>query len=251
MTAAPAAGGGLFNSANSYSLNRMPDLIGKVAWDPTFFDRHIHLEGAGVLRDITDRALWGNHSVWAGFFTGGGIIPLWPKLLDFQFSGAIGDGIGRYGSGQLSDATLNVTGAPEALRERTILLGLTAHATPATDVYVFGGGEFQSANWSISRFGLGAIVVNGLGSPLFDNNGCNIENPVGIGSAIATTCSGQTKAVRQITTGVWHTIYSGDFGKLKAGAQYSYTVRDVFPGIGNTPKANDNIFLTSLRYYPF
>lgn len=256
VTAAFPPGGSLFNAANAVSLNRMPDLLGKATWDPTFFDRHIHLEAGGVLRDITDRALWGNHSVWAGFFNGGAIIPLWPKLLDLQVSGAVGNGIGRYGAGQLSDATLSVSGGPEAIHERTLLIGLTAHATPQTDVYVFAGGEFLSANWSAARFGKGAIALFGLGSPFFDNNGCDIENPIFAGAAagplaVATTCSGQSKAIRQITTGVWHTIYAGDFGKLKAGAQYSYTERDVFPGIGSTPKATESQFLTSFRYYPF
>jgi hypothetical protein len=253
---APALGGGLFNGANNYSLNRLPDLIAKVAWDPTLLDRHIHIEGFGLLRDVTDRSFWGNHSVWSGGAGFGAIIPLLPKLLDFQISGATGAGIGRYGTSGLPDATLTASGAPAPLHERVLLLGLTGHVTPQTDVYVFAGGEFQSARPSYAQFG-SALFVNGTGSPLYNNTGCNIENPVfGAGAAavpvsIATTCAGQTKSVRQITSGFWHTIYAGAFGKLKAGAQYSYTERDFFQGIGGAPKATENIFLTSFRYYPF
>lgn len=240
----------MFNSGNSYSFNRLPDILGKVAWDPTFFDRHIHVEAGGVLRDITDREYWGNHSIWAGYFNGGVVVPLWPKLLDLQVSGAIGSGIGRYGTSGLSDAEATVTGGPRAQQERTLLIGLTAHATPQTDVYVFAGGEFQNANPTYALVGK-TLFVNGTGSFAYDNNGCGIENPVGITAFGSTTCSGQTKDVRQITSGVWHTIYAGDFGKLKAGAQYSYTVRDVFPGIGPTPKGTESMVLTSIRYYPF
>lgn len=60
VTAAPA-GGGLFNAANNYSFNRMPDFIGKAAWDvPYLPDRKLHIEGFGIVRDFTDRSLWGN-----------------------------------------------------------------------------------------------------------------------------------------------------------------------------------------------
>ncbi len=45
-------GGSLFNSANAVSLNHMPDIIGKVAWDPTIADRHVHMETLGMFRDF-------------------------------------------------------------------------------------------------------------------------------------------------------------------------------------------------------
>ena len=97
-----AAGGGLYNIVNSYSLNRAPDLIGKAAWDANLGDRnracrrlrpdaqfhHARLLGQSqrLGRRIRGRRLRAGHS----------------RLLDFQVSGAIGRGIGRYGSGQLA-----------------------------------------------------------------------------------------------------------------------------------------------------
>ena len=33
--------------------------------------------------------------------------------------------------------------------------------------------------------------------------------------------------------------------------QYSYTIRDSFQGIGGAFKGTENMFFTSLRYYPF
>ncbi|MGH6812571.1 MAG: hypothetical protein ACREDM_09560, partial [Methylocella sp.] len=67
----------------------------------------------------------------------------------------------------------------------------------------------------------------------------------------ASACNGNTKLVRQITGGFWDTIYKGPFGRLAGGLQYSFTQKFSFHGIGGTPERNENIFFTSLRYYPF
>ncbi len=203
------------------------------------------MEGFGILRDFVDRTYWGNHQVWGGGAGGSVLVEVLPKLLDFQASGAIGRGIGRYGAGGLSDATTSITGAPLPIHERMLLVGAIGHVTPQTDVYFFAGGEFSSPQ---AQFGFGN--VGGYGNWLYNNVGCDIENAAPVPAAL-TTCSGQTKAVRQLTGGFWHTLYSGSFGKLKAGVQYSYTVRDLFQGIGPTPQGTNNMVFTSIRYYPF
>lgn len=249
LTATPASGG-LFNSATSFSFNRMPDFLGKAAWDSTILDRRIHVEGFGLLRDFTDRDFWGNHSVWAGGGGGSLVVQIVPKLLDLQASGASGYGIGRYGAGNLSDAGTTITGAPLPIHERMILIGGTLHATDLTDVWAFAGGEFQSANAQTAAWGKSVILVGGVGNSLYSNAGCNIENPVGLPAAYSV-CSGQSKDVRELTGGVWQTLYAGAFGKLKVGAQYSLAIRDGFNGLGGSPKSTENSFFTSLRYYPF
>ncbi|VTZ28584.1 hypothetical protein MPC1_9740003 [Methylocella tundrae] len=45
--------------------------------------------------------------------------------------------------------------------------------------------------------------------------------------------------------------YQGDFGQLRVGMQYSFTQKYSFPGIGGTAKAQENIVMGSIRYYPF
>lgn len=259
----PASGGG-FNILNSYSLNRLPDLIAKGAWDAKLGDRTIHFEGWGMLREFATRAYYGNRRVWAGGFGGGVVVPIIPDLLDFQVSGAIGNGIGRYGAAQLADATWSVTGAPLQIRQRRLLLGATLHATPDTEIYAFAGGEFASKNPQYALYGPN-LVFGGYGNPFFNNIGCNVENEavtalpfLSGGTAAANvpigglfSCAGQIKSIRQITGGFWHTFYEGPFGRLRAGAQYSYTIKDGFFGIGGAPRATENMFYTSLRYYPF
>ena len=74
----------------------------------------------------------------------------------------------------------------------------------------------------------------------------------------------------QVTGGMWDKVYKGSFGEVRVGLQYSYSQRDVFRTQANvatvqgglpqtlaqqngvfSPKATQNMLLTSLRYYPF
>lgn len=57
--------------------------------------------------------------------------------------------------------------------------------------------------------------------------------------------------IRQITGGFWQDIYKGPFGRLTGGLQYSFTEKYAFAGLGFSPKTENNMFFTSLRYYPF
>jgi hypothetical protein len=255
---APPAAGGLFNAANPYPFTRMPDMIGKVAWDGELAERKVHVEGFGLLRDVTDRAYWGNHSQWGGGGGGGVVVQLMPKLLDFQFSGMIGNGIGNYGAGQLPVATYQLSGAPQLISERLAMAGLILHPTPQTEVYGFAGGEFSGKHPQWAAVG-STLFVGGYGNPFYNNTTCGLENDasnptapgVAANVAIGGLCAGQTKSLRQLTGGIWHTLYQGPFGRIRAGAQYSYTVRDGFAGFGGTPRGTENMVYTSLRYYPF
>ena len=74
------------------------------------------------------------------------ILPLLPKMLDFQVSGLIGQGIGRYGSAQIADATFSPTGKIEPLSEYSIMGGFVGHPVPAVDVYAYGGAEGANRN---------------------------------------------------------------------------------------------------------
>jgi hypothetical protein len=119
-------GGSLFNSSNAINFTQMPDIIGKVAWDPTIADRSIHMEAFGIFRQFTDRIVYpvgvagfpygtglqNHNNTSTGEGVGGSIlIPVIPTVFDIQFSGLTGRGIGRYGSGQLPDVTYNADGS--------------------------------------------------------------------------------------------------------------------------------------------
>ncbi len=74
---------------------------------------------------------------------GGGSIALYdvvPKRLDLQVSAMAGNGIARYGSAGLTDATARADGTLVGIPEWMFLAGGTFHANKDWDFYAFGGG---------------------------------------------------------------------------------------------------------------
>ena len=161
-------------------------------------------------------------------------------MLDFRVSGLAGDGIGRYGSGQLPDAVVGPDGAPDPLPEVEGLVGLEAHFGPRVDLYAYGGTEqIGRRDFVAARKGYG------YGSPLYSDTGCDIElDP-------ATTCVANTKSLTEGTLGAWYRPIKGPYGIVQVGAQYEYLRRSNFAGTANAPSVANNVVLFSFRYYPF
>ena len=250
-------------AVTNFSLNHIPDIVGKAAYEAHVADRDVHLETFGMYRDLYDRVAYtaplGGVQPYAsnkdstGYGVGGGlIVPVIPKRLDFQASGMIGRGIGSYGTAQFTDATFNSNGSASPIREEMLLGGFTAHVTPAVDLYAFGGMEQVHADtYSINT--VGVITTAGYGVATANNSGC--FNDITAGS-----CAGNAKRVWQLTGGMWDKLYKGPFGEVRVGVQYSYTQRELFAGTGTTaplpavvgsPKQDEQSVLTSFRYYPF
>jgi hypothetical protein len=240
-----AAGTGLgFNSANELSLNRIPDVIGKVAYDLGLADRKVHVEAYGLFSDFYERLDYANKNTSGGGWGGGVMVPVVPQFLDFQISGLAGKGIGRYGSGQLTEVTFDPTGQIAPIHEIIALAGVTLHATPRFDWYLFAGEDKESAQSYDLESSSGAITPYGYGNPLYSNVGCNSYTGVG-------TCVGNESRVEQATTGFWWRPLEGDFGTLRWGVQYSHTEFQTFEGKGGAPGAIQNVVFVSFRYYPF
>jgi hypothetical protein len=260
-----SAGGGLLNQYTTYSLNHVPDIIGKTVWEPNLGDRRIHLEAFGLYTDVYDRVSnatplgaatsllsFNSNRDTAGWGAGGGlIVPVLPRLLDIQASGMVGRGIGRYGTSQLGEVVANPDGSLDPLPEAMFLGGAILHATPQLDIYAYGGGEKILSPQIFTN-----STAPGYGNPFVTNNsGCNVE---------FGTCNGSTKDAWEVTTGFWDKIYEGSFGSLRFGLQYAYIQRELYPGIAtaavagvtlpanfSSPKTNVNTVSASLRYYPF
>ena len=198
------------------------------------------------------------------------VVPVLPRRLDFQASGLFGRGIGRYGTGQLSDVVVAGDGSLKAIPEGMLLGGFTAHATPPSDVYAFAGIEKELRTYGQNSTG----SFYGLGAPSATTAqvaGCNQEPNLNgpttgfAGAACNSTGNGNNKQLMQLTAGFWDKIYKGSFGEVRVGAQYQYNGREVFNNITSVspttgaviyannyqPKAFDQAVLTSLRYYPF
>ncbi len=267
LTATGAPNLGQTGLNESLSLNKIPDVLVKAAYEARVFDRDIHLEATGIYRDLYNNTNYGtavastaanaggypfstNHDT-TGYGIGAGIIaPILPKRVDFQIQGLIGRGLGRYAStNALPDAAVEADGRLHAVGIASALTGVTVHVTPAIDLYGFAG--FEQANRTYSTIGGTSI---GYGTTVGNNYGCNVEGG---------GCTTQTHRVLQFTGGMWDKLYKGAFGEVRVGVQYSYTERFLFgtttnaSGIGTAAaplvaaRANDNTILTSFRYYPF
>jgi hypothetical protein len=67
----------------------------------------------------------------------------------------------------------------------------------------------------------------------------------------ASTCVANTSGIVQGTVGGYYKFLKGPYGTMQVGAQYAYTHRSVFQGLGRTPQTDENTVLLSFRYYPF
>ncbi|MDR3419120.1 MAG: hypothetical protein P4L83_23335 [Nevskia sp.] len=227
-----SSGGSLLNSTTTYSDDIAPDLVVKYAVDPGFG----HYELYSLTRFLHDRApstpgsvaTTENHTTTAESIGGGMILPLVPKMLDFQASGLIGHGNGRYGSGSLADSTFNTgNGSIAALKEQQALVGLVAHATSRLDTYMYAGIEHETASNSL---------IPG------SNGGCGV---------LAGSCGG-IGTVREITGGAWWKFYKGSLGYLSTGAQVEYFNNATYVGKdGSVGRTDDTMVMLSFRYYPY
>ena len=229
-----------------YSNNFAPDVIVKGAAD----FKLAHFEAYGLGRVFNDRvSQLGNgqsNTVIGGGVGGGTVVHVLPKLVDFQLSGLVGEGVGRYGTSQLADTTYNAQGKPVALPGYSALAGLVGHPTPDLDLYAYVGVEHVSNRYDLGNVKGKATTLAGYGSPLINNISCNTED-----ATEPAACSPATSGDAQITVGDWWKFIQGPYGKMQVGAQYSYTRRYVFQGIGPTPKTDENMIFLSFRWYPF
>lgn len=230
---------GILGTGGQFTTEVAPDVILKAAYDPGWG----HYEVYGLGRFLHDRvSVVGdgrNNTVFAGGVGGGLILPIVKKKLDVELRGLVGYGIGRYGTAQLPDATIGADGSPKPLAEYQALAGIIGHPAESVDLYGYVGAE-QERRKSFAAGGRGY----GYGSPLYSNAGCGVEL-----STLA--CTANTSGVVQGTLGGWWRFFRGNYGTAEVGAQYSYTRRSTFGGVGGHPSADENTALVSFRYLPF
>jgi len=279
------AGGGLLNSLANYTYTKTPDFIFKAVLEPGFG----HYEIYGLVSEFRDRIFpCATASATApcsidatvvapsaeGAFndsrTGGGIgasarWQLFSKKVTLGIKGMGGNGVGRYGSAQLPDATIRPDGTLALLHNYMGLGTLEFNPTPKLQVYLNAGDEYVSRG---QYFKTGATTPNeGYGAIGFSNTGCWTETPPTTTTPAGTTagagfvpgglssCTGDTRNIVEGTIGFWYRFYQGPKGRFQYGMQYSYVTRVAWSGVGSTahptgaPSANDSMVFTSFRYY--
>jgi len=231
----------LVNYSNGNSTNLAPDLVAKVAFEQGW--GHFEIKALGrFFRDrIASTATTNGHTnTNGGYGVGfGALMPSVNKKLEVSLEGLLGQGIGRYGSSGLPDATLNPTsGALLPLRQARIMGGLVYHRSSRLDLYTYGGDEYAGRYGFISPTGTAA----GYGSPLVSYTGCTNE-------VALNTCSGAIRNIYEATVGYWYRLYRGEYGRVEQGNQVVYIHRSLWSGIGTTPQGSNIVAYTSLRFY--
>lgn len=242
--------GGFLNGVN-VTTDQAPDIIVKAAWDPGWG----HYEVFGIQRFFSDNTFCvtavptgcvvntTDSKTSYGTGVGGSVLlPVIPKFLDLQASVMYGNGIGRYGSGQLPDVTIAADGSLAPITALHALAGLVLHPREGLDVYAYGGIEQADAKF----FG-----TFGYGNPGSDNSGCTTTTAASFGGAVPLNCVANNRRLTEFTVGFWQDLYKGHLGRVALGAQYEFLKREAFNGIGGAPSTDDSVIYTSLRYYPF
>ena len=203
--------------------------------------------------------------------TGGGVgaSALWSlhKKVDFGLKAVGGDGIGRYGSAQLADATARPNGSLALIRTAHGLARLEFHATPKIDLYAYWGMEYA---WRAGYSGYQAVTITkttaipptstttggvtvttpaipattkttisttgigGYANVAANNSGCATEGvPINdFNPSSGANCAGDIRSIQESTLGFWYRFYSGSKGRMQFGIQYSYLSKNAWSGTG-------------------
>ena len=264
LIGAAGTSGGLYNPSATYSFNEMPDLIGKIVFQPTTAS---HIEVFGIVSRFRDRVFPGATATTptaAGAYNdssaGGGLgvnirSDLFAKHLDVGVHFLGGEGVGRYGTSGLSDVFVRADGVLVPIKSYQALGTLEYHGKKL-DIYSNVGGEYAG------RDSLSATSALGYGSPLRSGAGCYNETVPGtaVGGQVPVSSTGflpgalancnlDTRNIIEGTIGFWYRFYSGPKGRLQWGPQFSYLVKNTWAGVGGNPSATEPMIFTSFRYY--
>jgi hypothetical protein len=249
--------------ANPFNTETAPDVIAKAAFDPGWG----HYEVFGLARFFTDNVFTcspslvppsgvcplttanvGNASshVTVGEGVGGSVLmPVVPKFLDLQGSVLYGKGVGRYGASQLSDVVVASDGTLSPIPVLHAMVGAVGHPLTGLDIYAYAG--IERANGNVFNSAAGPV---GFGLTTLSNAGCGIVTGASFTGG-TSNCAAVNKEVDEATIGFWQNLYKGDYGRVTTGLQYQYLRRKSFDGVPGPVSTSDNVFMSSLRYYPF
>ena len=281
--------GGLYNAAGNigagntagtgaittYANNVAPDVIVKAAFDEPW----LHVEVGGIGRFLRNEffpvatitlptgattptytygtTLESHTSDAGGVFGSIRVKPV--SFFEVAAQAMAGQGVGRYGSSQLADATLRPDETLEPIRNYHGLFSLVTHPAKKLDVFAYYGGEY--AQRTVYTTGVGQLI--GYGPTNLSDTGCyNSPAPSGNGSGTAgsisaASCSSPTRYIQEGMGGlVYRAINSPSYGRLQYELTYSYIQRNLWSGnvtgsttTPNGPRATEPMVHVSMRYY--
>ncbi len=264
------------SNITTYANNVVPDVIVKAAFDlPSF---HIEVGGLGrFLRDYylpitasggtaaaptyTYATTYLTNTKAAGGVFGAARVYLANKKVEVGLQAMAGQGVGRYGSSQLADATLRPDETLEPIRNYHGMYSTEIHVSPKLDFFFYGGDEYaQRTTYTTAQ---GDTI--GYGAPQLNDSGC-YNNPAapsttqgaGTGGTLSpSTCASPTRNIFEAMGGLqWRPITSPKYGRLQYSATYSYIQRNLWSGtsanlaVGPTgPRATEPMVHVQMRYY--
>ncbi len=289
--------GGLYNAAantaggnlSTYANNVAPDALVKAAFDFP----HAHIEVGGLARFMRDyyfpitgtattttagvtttaytyaagQPYQSNTATTGGVFGAVRVQPV--KALEVGVQAMAGPGVGRYGSGQLADATVKPSGALEPIRNYHGLFSLVTHEGKNFDIYAYYGGEYDQR--TIYTTSIGALAGNTIGYGVRNLNDAGCYALPASNAAISSTggspnspatCASPTRYLQEGMAGLtYRLVNSPKYGRLQYQATFSTLQRNVWSGSVATPvvsapnptptgpRAIDNMIHVSMRYY--
>ena len=214
--------------------NLHPDIVTKVAYDPTVSGRHMHAELGGIVRSFKAFNPANNSS---STITGGGVIADVNIELTKNFrlvaNGFYSYGGGRYMLGLGPDVIVKSDGRLSGVHAGTGVAGFEYQATPQILLFGYYGGAYFQRNTGYTLDTAGKQVWVGFGAP-----------------ASATIELNANRAVQEPTFGITRTFWKNPkYGSFLWVNQYSYVTRApwiVPPGTGKN--AHLGVVYSDLRY---
>lgn len=269
VTAGNTAGTG---AISTYANNVSPDILVKAAYDVPWM--HFEVGGLGrFLRNEYFPVLSTGGTLAAETYTYGpklqsnvakaggvfGSLRVKPTpMFEIGVQAMAGQGVGRYGSAQLADATLKPNETLEPIRNYHGLFSSVVHVGKNVDFFAYYGGEY--AQRTVYMTGLGNLI--GYGPRNLNDTGCyNLPTPGGNGSGTAgslsaANCASPTKYIQEPMGGIiWRAVNSPTYGRLQYSVTYSYIQRNLWSGVGTAssapggPRATEPMVHVQMRYY--
>lgn len=219
------------SNGNTAAPNAVPDVIGKLAFDPRVGGRHMHVEFAGLLS--TFKTYNPATNATASAEGGGGSFNFNLELFkNFHWVGSsfYSSGGGRYIYGLAPDFIIRGDGSPSPVRAESGITGFEYQATPKTMFYGYYGGAYIGRNIALALTSKGDYA------------------PVGYG--YAGSSSNNNRAIQEGTFGVIQTFWKNEqYGALQLITQYSYLTRAPWYVAPGSPKnANLSEAYADIRY---
>jgi hypothetical protein len=260
-TALPATPLTSQSSYNSNSLfntfGLMPDIVGKIGYDPTSKYHRYHFEVWAILRQYRDRSGVVAANIMPGVgpvYTGGGNIGTYTKVIPKKLDFHGGTGYGSFGTvidGAIPDVTYDAAGKPVPIMDQYLFGEFIAHPNRNLDVYFQSGVE---RGFKAGVSGVTTATAYGYGNP-YGSGGAT-----GNVACVAQPTSSLTAACRQDTqiawnysiTPVWRLLNSKAYGHVDFMPQLEYVARRVWKDQNGYAARTSNIAIDlCFRYWPF